>query len=393
MYYQHYKGGVYKILHEGQNENTQEQVIVYQSVDLKTVWVRPKQEFYGLVNDIPRFKLMDGQDSLDVLGEQIRLSPNKTIILASLQSSINKMLIDREKLIVCNEFDKQYIALVEKILKTGRVKTDRTGTGTISITSHVFDIDISENFPLLTVKKTQYSSILDELLWFLSGSTNIKNLNTSIWDANATTDFLTKRGLNYPEGYIGPAYGYQWRGKSHVKNDLVWDNLTKNYINHDINHTGPDQIQYIIDQINNSPDSRRILMSNWDASNIDNMALPPCHTLFQVIVRDEFLDGIMYQRSADVFLGVPFNVASYATLLYILANVTGKKPGRLVIHFGDVHIYSNHVDQAKSLKTLPVYNSPTLTINGKLDINNLDKKDFTINEYLSGPWIKAPMAV
>jgi thymidylate synthase len=281
-----------------------------------------------------------------------------------------------------NTFDLQYLELTNKILTTGRVKTDRTGTGTISLTSYTFDIDISENFPLLTIKKTNYTSILDELLWFISGSTNTANLDTRIWDANSTAEFLKSRGLDYPVGYIGPSYGYQWRGKSHVPTDIDYG-LPEQI----------DQLQYMVNEINNNSDSRRIIISNWDAKNVSKMALPPCHILFQVIVRDEYLDGIMYQRSADLFLGVPFNVASYSTLLYILANVTGKKPGRLVTHFGDVHIYSNHVEQAKLLNGLSIYNSPTLSIAGKLDLNKIDKKCFTLNNYCSGPWIKAPMAI
>jgi len=352
--YTHFKhpinNDIYQILHEAVDADDLKKLVVYKSVKTGKIWVRPYDEFFSEVGQrVPRF------------------------LLSTLK----------------NNFDVQYLTLTNEILKNGRVKTDRTGTGTISITSYTFDIDVSESLPVLTIKKTNYKSILDELIWFLSGSTNSNKLNTRIWDANSTTDFLTKRGLDYPQGYIGPAYGYQWRGKSMIEGDLQWNGTQ--YATEGIN--GPDQIRYVINEIMNNSDSRRILISNWDAKNINKMALPPCHLLFQVIVRDDYLDGIMYQRSADLFLGVPFNVASYATLLYILANVTNKKPGRLVVHFGDVHIYSNHITQAKSLNDLPIYDSPTLAISGLLNIDGLKSSSFELQNYKCGPWIKAEMAI
>jgi thymidylate synthase len=228
-------------------------------------------------------------------------------------------------------------------------------------------------------------------MWFLKGSTYTKNLGTNIWDANSTCHFLRHRRLKYDEGYIGPAYGYQWRGKSFVPDELQWCNETKQYKSEAT--PGIDQIQYLINEINNNPDSRRILMSNWDKSNIHNMALPPCHVLFQIIVRGQYLDGIMYQRSADVFLGVPFNVASYSALIYILAKITNHKPGRLVVHFGDMHLYSTHLEKAKELLSKTVYDSPTLELSDNLDINNLSLDNFKVLNYKSGPYIKAEMAV
>lgn len=280
-----------------------------------------------------------------------------------------------------NNLDHQYLSLVSCILTHGTIKDDRTKVGTKSITSYTIELDISTYFPLLTVKKTNFISILDELLWFLSGSTNTANLNTRIWDANSTREFLDSRNLNYPEGYIGPAYGYQMRGESHIATDLQW------------RPKGVDQIQYMIDEIHNNPSSRRILMSNWDVRNIKNMALPPCHVLFQIIVRGDYLDGIMYQRSADVFLGVPFNIASYALLLYIIANITDKNPGQLIIHFGDAHLYSTHLTQAQELLSKPTFDLPQLKIDGKLDINNLSPSNFELINYQSGKWVKVPMAV
>lgn len=361
--HRHYKhpinGDVYEILHEAFNSSDMSEQIVYKSLQTGKVWVRPKSEFFSEVQpNTPRFMLIK----------------------------------------VNNNFDYQYLKAVSHIMSNGLDKSDRTGTGTRSVTSYTFDIDISASFPLLTVKKTFINSILEELIWFLKGSTNANNLGTSIWDENATSEFLKGRGLNYEQGYIGPAYGYQWRGKSYISGELQWCNITKTYTNKpQPERLSGDQIQYIINEIKNKPDSRRIIMSNWDVSNISNMALPPCHVLFQVIVRGKYLDGIMYQRSADVFLGVPFNVASYSALLYILAKLTNYKPGRLVIHFGDMHIYSNHFEQAKRILSMPVYDSPTLQLipdsDSSFDINNLSINNFKLINYKHGPFIKAKMAV
>lgn len=342
-----------------------------------------------------------------------------------------------------NEFDCQYLELTSLILRKGLNKGDRTGTGTRSLTGHSFKIDISKNFPLLTVKKTFYNSILNELIWFINGSTYTANLDTDIWCENTTRDFLDKRGLEYPEGYGGPMYGRQWRGKSHAKimrltnldrfqqfigqqdinkvvkrdahgykiinpalkyaffdehpeefiiqDEMNWDDTTHTYS--ECGTQGIDQIQRVIYDIKNNPNSRRIIMSNWDVNNIDNMALPPCHLLFQVVVNNGVLDCTMYQRSADLFLGVPFNIASYSTLVYILANLTGTKPGSLTVSFGDVHIYSNHIDKAEKILNKKIFDAPTLTIQGQLDINNLRETQFILNNYNSGIYIKAKMAV
>ena len=354
--YRHFKhpinGDVYEILHEAISSSNLSEQIVYKSLQTGKVWIRSKAEFFDIMEpEKPRFMLIK----------------------------------------VDNNFDYQYLKAISHILTNGRDKSDRTGVGTRSITSYTFDVDISNSFPLLTVKKTFSKSIFAELIWFLKGSTYTKNLDTTIWDANSSCHFLRHRRLTYKEGYIGPAYGYQWRGKSHIPDELQWSDDTCEYDTE--SQPGIDQIQYIIDEINNNPDSRRILMSNWDKNNIKNMALPPCHVLFQVIVRDEYLDGIMYQRSADMFLGVPFNVASYSALLYILAKVTNHKPGRLVVHFGDMHIYSNHIEKSKKLLDGVVYDSPTLELSDDLNINNLSLDDFKLINYKSGPYIKADMAV
>jgi thymidylate synthase len=353
--YKHFKhpinGDVYEILHEALDSSDLSEVVVYKSLNTGKVWTRPKSEFFSEVEPgKPRFMLIK----------------------------------------VNNNFDYQYIKAINHILLNGKDKSDRTGVGTRSVTSYTFDIDISTTFPLLTVKKTFSKSIFAELVWFLKGSTNSKNLDANIWDANSTVQFLRHRRLKYDEGYIGPSYGYQWRGTSHIPGELQWCEDTQSYLPDAI--PGVDQIQYVINEINNNPDSRRILISNWDKNNIHNMALPPCHILFQIIVRDDYLDGIMYQRSADVFLGVPFNVASYSALIYILAKVTNHKPGRLVVHFGDMHIYSTHIEKSKQLTLLPVYDSPTLELN-MTDIDHISVDDFKVINYKSGPYIKAEMAV
>lgn len=349
--FRHYKNRqYYQLLHDAKDSTNCQDMIVYRSLSTGQIWVRSVGEFYGYVEP-----------------GRARFAPIK------------------------NNFDGQYLELTNRILNTGRTKDDRTGVGTKSITGYTFDIDISEKFPLLTIKKTLHRSIFEELIWFLRGSTNSKNLGTRIWDANSSCHFLRGRKLDYEEGYIGPSYGYQWRGRTYIDGEMQWNDFCKIY---DTNlNPGFDQIQYMIDEINNNPDSRRILMCNWDAKNVSKMALPPCHVLFQIIVRGNILDGIMYQRSADLFLGVPFNVASYSALLYILAKITGKIPGRLIVHFGDVHIYLSHLEQATSLNSLEIYESPKLEIKDGIDINNLDISDFILTGYQSGPKIDAQMAV
>lgn len=350
--YQHYKNRqYYRLLHNASDSDDCSDVIVYKSLKTGKVWVRSTREFHEFVG-----------------GNERRFEP-----------------------VTNNDFDGQYLELINMILNTGRYKDDRTKTGTKSLTGHTFDIDISTRFPLLTLKKTYYESVFKELIWFLKGSTNSKNMGCGIWDQNSSCHFLKNAGLDYEEGYIGPSYGYQWRGRNYVEDEMQWNDFCKKYDNN--LNPGFDQIQYVIDEIKNNPDSRRIIMCNWDAKNVSRMALPPCHVLFQVVVRGDILDGIMYQRSADMFLGVPFNVASYSALLYILAKITGKHPGRLIVHFGDVHIYSNHREQAESLNDRVIYESPTLEIKDGFDINNMQLSDFILTGYTSGKPIKAEMAV
>ena len=218
---------------------------------------------------------------------------------------------------------RQYLELLDKIMKEGAVKGDRTGTGTKSIFGYQMRFDLAEGFPLLTTKKLHLRSIIHELLWFLAGDTNIKYLHenkVTIWDEWAS-----------PEGDLGPIYGYQWRS---------WPAPDGRHI---------DQIAAVVESIRTNPDSRRHIVSAWNVADIDRMALPPCHALFQFYVAEGRLSCQLYQRSADVFLGVPFNIASYALLTMMMAQVTGLRPGDFIHTLGDAHIYLNHTEQALSL--------------------------------------------
>ena len=253
------------------------------------------------------------------------------------------------------------------ILKKGTDKTDRTGTGTKSVFGYQMRFDLSEGFPIVTTKKIHLKSIVHELLWFLKGSSNIKYLKengVSIWDEWADED-----------GDLGPIYGVQWRswpGK---------DGKT-------------DQISEVISQIKNNPDSRRMLVSSWNVSDIKNMALPPCHAFFQFYVAESKLSCQLYQRSADVFLGVPFNISSYALLTMMMAKVCNLKYGDFIHTMGDAHLYCNHIDQAKLQLQRNPYTLPNMKINPKVkDIFSFQFQDFELVDYKSHPHIKATVAV
>jgi thymidylate synthase len=263
---------------------------------------------------------------------------------------------------------RQYLDLMRHVYDNGAIKTDRTGTGTKSVFGYQMRFDQAEGFPVVTTKKLHLRSIIHELLWFLKGDTNIKYLKdngVSIWDEWADED-----------GNLGPVYGYQWRS---------WPTADGRHI---------DQISQVIDQIKNTPDSRRIIVSAWNVGEIENMALPPCHAFFQFYVADGKLSCQLYQRSADIFLGVPFNIASYALLTMMVAQVTGLKPGEFVHTLGDAHLYSNHMEQAAlqlSRNPLPL---PIMKLNP--DITNLFDftfDDFELAGYQSHEHIKAPVAV
>ena len=263
---------------------------------------------------------------------------------------------------------KQYLDLLQEIMDHGTVKSDRTGVGTKSIFGHQMRFDLSEGFPLLTTKKVHLRSIIHELLWFISGDTNIGYLHdnkVSIWDEWADAN-----------GDLGPVYGKQWRS---------WDTPDGRSI---------DQLSEVIEAIKRNPDSRRMIVCAWNPSDVDKMALPPCHCFFQFYVADGRLSCQLYQRSADTFLGVPFNIASYALLTMMIAQVCGLKPGEFVHTTGDTHIYLNHFDQVREQLSRTPRPLPVMKLNPEVkDIFRFRYEDFTLEGYDPWPAIKAPVAV
>ena len=263
---------------------------------------------------------------------------------------------------------KQYLDLMQKVLDEGQEKSDRTGTGTLSIFGHQMKFDLSKGFPLVTTKKVHLKSIIHELIWFLQGSTNISYLKkngVSIWDEWADEN-----------GDLGPVYGAQWRSWPDGNNGTI------------------DQIENLINGINNNPDSRRHIVSAWNPALVDEMALPPCHSLFQFYVANGELSCQLYQRSADIFLGVPFNIASYALLTHMIAQVCNLKAGKFVHTLGDAHLYINHLEQAKLQLSREVMGLPELKLSSNVDnIFDFKFEDIEIVNYESHPAISAPIAV
>lgn len=261
-----------------------------------------------------------------------------------------------------------YLDLLKHILENGTEKTDRTGTGTKSIFGYQLRYDLSKGFPLVTTKRTHLRSIIYELLWFLKGDTNTKYLKengVSIWDEWADEN-----------GDLGPVYGAQWRSWLGANDQVV------------------DQISWVLNEIKQNPDSRRLIVSAWNVPEIPKMKLAPCHTLFQFYVADNKLSLQLYQRSADVFLGVPFNIASYALLLMMVAQVSGLEVGDYVHSFGDVHIYSNHLNQVNKQLTRTPKELPVMKLNPEIkDLFSFNFEDFTLENYDPYPGIKAPVAV
>jgi thymidylate synthase len=263
---------------------------------------------------------------------------------------------------------RQYLDLMRQVLEHGARKQDRTGTGTLSIFGAQLRFDLSQSFPLLTTKKVHLKSITHELLWFLKGETNTKYLKengVTIWDEWADKN-----------GDLGPVYGYQWRS---------WPAADGRHI---------DQITQVIEQIRKTPDSRRMIVSAWNVGDLDKMALMPCHAFFQFYVANGRLSCQLYQRSADFFLGVPFNIASYSLLTLMVAQVTGLKPGELVHTFGDTHLYLNHLEQAREQLSREPRPLPTMKLNPAVkSIFDFKYEDFTLAGYDPHPAIKAPIAV
>ena len=262
---------------------------------------------------------------------------------------------------------KQYLDLARLVLEKGVQKGDRTGTGTISHFGHQMRFDLSEGFPLVTTKKLHLKSIIHELLWFLKGDTNIKYLKENgvrIWNEWADD-----------HGDLGKIYGHQWRS---------WEG----------DGVVIDQIQEVVDTLKTNPDSRRIIVSSWNVAQLDQMALPPCHCFMQFYVANGKLSLQLYQRSADLFLGVPFNIASYSLLLLMMAQVTGLEAGEFIHTFGDVHIYNNHIDQIKEQLTREPYKLPTMVLNKEVtNIFDFKYEDFTLVGYEAHPHIKGEVAV
>ncbi len=263
---------------------------------------------------------------------------------------------------------RNYLDLMQHVLDHGTKKSDRTGTGTTSVFGHQMRFDLSQGFPLVTTKKCHLKSIIHELLWFLQGSTNTKYLKdngVSIWDEWADEN-----------GELGPVYGKQWRSWEAVDGRVI------------------DQIKIAVEQLKHNPDSRRIIVSAWNVGELDRMALAPCHAFFQFYVADGKLSCQLYQRSADIFLGVPFNIASYALLTMMMAQVCGLKAGDFVHTFGDAHIYSNHMEQVALQLSREPRKLPTMRINPEVrDIFAFKYEDFTLEGYDPHPAIKAPVAV
>ena len=263
---------------------------------------------------------------------------------------------------------RNYLDLMQHVLSNGAQKSDRTGTGTLSVFGAQLRFDLNAGFPLLTTKKVHLKSIIHELLWFLKGDTNIKYLKDNgvgIWDEWADA-----------QGDLGPVYGYQWRS---------WPAPDGRHI---------DQISQVLEQLRKNPDSRRMIVSAWNVADLDRMALMPCHAFFQFYVADGRLSCQLYQRSADIFLGVPFNIASYAVLTMMIAQVCGLKLGDFVLTFGDTHLYMNHLDQAREQLSRQPRKLPTMRLNPAVkNLFDFKYEDFTLESYDPHPAIRAPVAV
>ncbi|MDN3398809.1 thymidylate synthase [Psychrobacter sp. APC 3426] len=280
--------------------------------------------------------------------------------------------------------EQAYLDLLRHVMSEGTEKGDRTGTGTLSHFGAQLRFDLASGFPLLTTKKVHFKSIVYELLWFLSGSTHVDYLQENgvrIWNEWATAEQTAR--FNRPAGDLGPVYGHQWRNYGATKSE-----------DGRYNNDGVDQITQVVEQIKTNPNSRRLIVSGWNPGEAEQVALPPCHTLFQFFVADNKLSCQLYQRSADLFLGVPFNIASYALLTHMIAQVCGLEVGEFIWTGGDCHIYQNHREQVELQLTRELYTLPTLTLNPEVnDIFAFQYEDISVNGYESHPAIKAKVAV
>ena len=280
--------------------------------------------------------------------------------------------------------EQAYLDLLQHVLTHGSEKGDRTGTGTLSHFGAQLRFDLADGFPLLTTKKVHFKSIVYELFWFLSGSTHVDYLQENgvrIWNEWSTAEQTAR--FNRPAGDLGPVYGHQWRNYGATKDE-----------NGIYNNDGIDQISQVVEQIKNNPNSRRLIVSGWNPGEAEQVALPPCHTLFQFFVADNKLSCQLYQRSADLFLGVPFNIASYALLTHMVAQVCGLEVGEFIWTGGDCHIYQNHREQVELQLTRELYTLPTLTLNPDVtDIFAFNYNDISVDGYESHPAIKAKVAV
>lgn len=312
------------------------------------------------------------------------------IVIDKVQEDGNTLTFREHR--IKNPGEEEYLNVIRRILKDGTVQSNRTGVDTISIFGERMVFDISESIPFITTKRLAWKTMLKELLWFISGDTNNKTLqaqNVHIWDGNSTREYFDHIGLtDREEGDLGPVYGFQWRHFG-AEYGTCHDEYTGK---------GVDQLQNVVELIKNNPESRRIILSAWNPAAQPEMALPPCHVLTQWYVREtdgeKYLDCQMYQRSCDVPLGVPFNIASYSILTYMLAHLAGIKPGRYIQVMGDAHIYTNHVDAVKEqLKRIP-YRFPTLRFARKVEsIDDFKLEDFIVEDYQCHKTIKMDMVV
>lgn len=313
----------------------------------------------------------------------------RTLILQENKENIENTQVTKKCKMETQRHDEyQYLDLIREILEKGKVKGDRTGTGTKSLFGAQCRYSLRDQFPLLTTKRVFWRGVAQELLWFIKGSTSAKELSDKgvhIWDANCSRQFLDGRGLtHYEEGELGPVYGFQWR---HFGAEYKG-------MHHDYTGEGVDQLQQVIDTIKNNPDDRRIILSAWNPPDLPKMALPPCHAFAQFYVCEGELSCQLYQRSADMGLGVPFNIASYALLTYMIAHITGLKPGDFIHTLGDAHVYMNHLEPLKQqLERIP-RPFPKLVIKRKVEsIDDFTFEDFEIVDYKPYPKIKMDMAV